>query len=100
MGEAVGAVHDQWHLRSVPEDVARRYHAEGWWDDTTLGAMVATGLGGQGSMPFQVRSKVRPWRGTFADVEVCDAGPHHLSGTFLDVTALPRHRTRIPVLAS
>jgi acyl-CoA synthetase (AMP-forming)/AMP-acid ligase II len=31
--------------------------------------MVASGLGAQGGAAFQVRSKVRPWRGTFADVD-------------------------------
>ena len=41
---------------------------------------------------------VRPLRpGTFVDVRVVGAAPHHLKGELLDVTALPRHKTRIPV---
>jgi tRNA-2-methylthio-N6-dimethylallyladenosine synthase len=40
---------------------------------------------------------IRP--GTFADVRVTDAGPHHMRGELVGVTAMPRHRTRIPVLA-
>jgi tRNA-2-methylthio-N6-dimethylallyladenosine synthase len=40
---------------------------------------------------------VRP--GTFARVMVTDAGHHHLVGELLEVTASPRHRTRIPVVA-
>ena len=37
--------------------------------------------------------------GTFAEVRVTAAGPHHLLGDLVAVTAAPRHRTRIPVLA-
>jgi tRNA-2-methylthio-N6-dimethylallyladenosine synthase len=35
--------------------------------------------------------------GTFAEVDVTDAAPHHLVGRLVRVTARPRHRTRIPV---
>jgi tRNA-2-methylthio-N6-dimethylallyladenosine synthase len=42
----------------------------------------------------------RPLRpGTFADVRVQSAGPHFLRGELVAVTASPRHRTRIPVVA-
>jgi tRNA-2-methylthio-N6-dimethylallyladenosine synthase len=37
--------------------------------------------------------------GSFALVSVTGAAPHHLAGELLDVTAPPRHRTRIPVAA-
>jgi tRNA-2-methylthio-N6-dimethylallyladenosine synthase len=37
--------------------------------------------------------------GTFADVAVTAAGAHHLRGDLVAVTAAPRHRTRIPVVA-
>ena len=40
--------------------------------------------------------------GTYVDVEVTDAAPHHLLGRFVEVTAGPTHRThrtRIPVVA-
>ena len=60
---------DRWALRSVPESQARRYVAEGWWNDATLGATVAEGLAHLGAETFQVHSKVRPWAGTFADVD-------------------------------
>ncbi|HET6948730.1 MAG TPA: AMP-binding protein [Acidimicrobiales bacterium] len=59
----------RWRLRTVSEDLARRYRAEGWWDDATLGTMVADGLSTMGGIGFNVHSKVRPWRGTFADVD-------------------------------
>jgi acyl-CoA synthetase (AMP-forming)/AMP-acid ligase II len=53
----------------VPEDLRQRYRAEGWWNDATLGTMVAEGLGRRGSTGFAVRSQARPWRGTFADID-------------------------------
>jgi tRNA-2-methylthio-N6-dimethylallyladenosine synthase len=37
--------------------------------------------------------------GTFALVTVTAAAPHHLTGDLVEVTARPRHRTRIPVTA-
>ncbi|MBN2621831.1 MAG: AMP-binding protein [Acidimicrobiales bacterium] len=60
---------DGWRLRSVPSHLAERYRAEGWWTDATLGDMVAGGLGRLGHVGFRVRSAVRPWEGTFADVD-------------------------------
>ncbi|HET9609572.1 MAG TPA: AMP-binding protein [Acidimicrobiales bacterium] len=60
---------DSWRLRSVPRHLADRYRAEGWWTDATLGRMVADGLGSMGRAGFRVRSAVRPWEGTFADVD-------------------------------
>jgi tRNA-2-methylthio-N6-dimethylallyladenosine synthase len=35
--------------------------------------------------------------GSFADVRITGAAPHHLRGELVVVTAKPRHRTRIPV---
>ena len=37
--------------------------------------------------------------GSYATVRVTDAAPHHLRAELVEVTARPRHRTRIPVLA-
>jgi acyl-CoA synthetase (AMP-forming)/AMP-acid ligase II len=59
----------RWQLRPVPAHLAERYRAEGWWDDATLGATVAGGLGAMAGADFRVRSRVRPWDGTFADVD-------------------------------
>ena len=69
MGERPGTGAERWALRSVPEREARRYVAEGWWTDATLGATVAEGLGRLGAETFQVHSQVRPWAGTFSDVD-------------------------------
>jgi tRNA-2-methylthio-N6-dimethylallyladenosine synthase len=35
--------------------------------------------------------------GTFADARIVSAGPHYLRGEVVEVTARPRHRTRIPL---
>jgi tRNA-2-methylthio-N6-dimethylallyladenosine synthase len=43
----------------------------------------------------QAAVPLRP--GTFADVRITSGSPHHLMGELVEVTALPRHRTRIPV---
>lgn len=64
-----GSVLDGWGLRTVPAELARRYHEEGWWTDGSLGAMVADGLARAPGLRFEVRSKVRPWTGTFAEVD-------------------------------
>jgi tRNA-2-methylthio-N6-dimethylallyladenosine synthase len=37
--------------------------------------------------------------GAYADVRVTHAGKHHLLGELVEVTAPPRHKTRIPVAA-
>jgi acyl-CoA synthetase (AMP-forming)/AMP-acid ligase II len=58
-----------WHLRTVPPDLVARYRADGSWDGSTLGSVVAEGLATMGDVAFDVRSKVRPWSGTFADVD-------------------------------
>ncbi|MET0882487.1 MAG: tRNA (N6-isopentenyl adenosine(37)-C2)-methylthiotransferase MiaB [Acidimicrobiales bacterium] len=46
---------------------------------------------------FAVDGGLRP--GTVADVVITGAGAHHLRGDLLGVTATPRHRLRIPVVA-
>ena len=60
---------DEWRLRSVPDELAQRYRAEGWWSDATLGMTVADGLRTRRRASFRVHSKVRPWSGTFGDVD-------------------------------
>ena len=50
----------RWERRPMPADLAERYRAEGWWNDATLGTMVADGLGRMQHLPFRVRSQVRP----------------------------------------
>jgi len=59
----------RWPLRTVPAELRQRYLDEGWWTDQTLGQMVDDGLAQLGDAEFEVHSDVRPWAGTFADVD-------------------------------
>jgi acyl-CoA synthetase (AMP-forming)/AMP-acid ligase II len=59
----------RWELRSVPEDLVRRYVDAGWWTDEGLGDLVAAGLARSPRAAFHARSAVHPWRGTFAEVD-------------------------------
>ena len=52
-----------------PRELVERYTAEGWWTDETFGDTVAGAADTMGDATFAVHSKVRPWRGTFADVD-------------------------------
>ncbi|MET9968994.1 AMP-binding protein, partial [Streptomyces sp. NPDC006356] len=56
-------------LRPLPPELAARYEAEGWWTRRTLGDLLAEGLSGAGAVEFRVHSDVRPFSGTFAEVE-------------------------------
>ena len=59
----------RWPLRTVPPALVERYLAEGWWGDATIGSTVAAGLARKQATPFNVHSKVRPWRGTIGEVD-------------------------------
>ncbi|KUN80897.1 AMP-dependent synthetase [Streptomyces griseoruber] len=56
-------------MRPVPPELAARYEAEGWWTRETLGDLLTKGLAAAGDTEFRVHSGVRPWAGTFAEVE-------------------------------
>jgi tRNA-2-methylthio-N6-dimethylallyladenosine synthase len=61
-------------------------------------ASITTGRTRQNKLlHFVADHPLRP--GTFVDARVTGAAPHHLKGELVEVTALPRHRTRIPVTA-
>ena len=55
--------------RTVPAELVKRYEAEGWWTRDTLGDLLAHGLTAAPDTEFRVHSAVRPWTGTFAEVE-------------------------------
>src|SRR6478735_12174594 len=59
----------RWPVRMVPENLAKRYVAEGFWIDRGLGDLVADGLQRLKDEAFVVHSDVRPWRGTIGDVD-------------------------------
>ncbi|HEY5077043.1 MAG TPA: AMP-binding protein, partial [Acidimicrobiia bacterium] len=55
--------------REVDEEHARRYVAEGFWGDGSLGALLGAGLHDAASHPFTVRSDRKPYRGTLGEVD-------------------------------
>lgn len=56
-------------MRTMPAELIERYEAEGWWTRETIGDLLAYGLDATPDAEFRVHSAVRPWEGTFADVE-------------------------------
>lgn len=55
--------------RVIPAELAQSYIDNGWWSQETVGVMLARGLAAAPDAEFRVHSEVRPWRGTYADVE-------------------------------
>ncbi len=58
--------------------------------------LVATGRTRQNKL-VHFPADVVPAAGTFADVRITGAAAHYLRGELVEVTARPRHKTRIPV---
>jgi acyl-CoA synthetase len=56
-------------MRTIPPDLVKRYEAEGWWTQDTIGDVLARGLAAAPGTAFRVHSAVRPWSGTFGEVE-------------------------------
>jgi len=56
--------------QTVPAELKQRYEAEGWWTSDTLGDLLAAAVSAHPQHPFRVYSTVRPYAGTFADVEL------------------------------
>ena len=57
-------------MRTIPAELAERYREQGWWTPDTLGDLLARGLAAAPDSEFRVHSEVRPYTGTYADVEV------------------------------
>lgn len=57
-------------MRRISDDLAKRYRAEGWWTQDTLGDLLARGLAAHPGTTFCVHSTVRQWSGTYRDVEL------------------------------
>ncbi|MEV1064004.1 AMP-binding protein [Streptomyces sp. NPDC050263] len=56
-------------LRTIPPELAQRYEAAGLWTRETLGDLLTERLRAVPDTEFRVHSRVRPWSGTFGDVE-------------------------------
>jgi acyl-CoA synthetase (AMP-forming)/AMP-acid ligase II len=57
-----------WQLRTPPAALTARYVTDGSWNDDTLGEILAAGLADGAELTFKVRSRTRPYTGTFGDV--------------------------------
>lgn len=57
-------------MRKIPVELTKRYEDAGWWTRETIGDLVAGGLQANPDTGFWVHSAVRPYAGTFADVEL------------------------------
>lgn len=56
-------------FRAIPPELVARYEAEGWWTRDTIGDLLSRGLAFAPDVTFRVHSQVRPYEGTFAEVE-------------------------------
>ena len=56
-------------MRNIPVELSKRYADEGWWTPDTLGELLARGLAANPDTGFWVHSAIRPFSGTFRDVE-------------------------------
>lgn len=57
-------------MREIPAELRERYLTQGSWTPDTLGDLLAGGLAAAPDAQFCVHSAVRPYRGTFAEVEL------------------------------
>ena len=55
-------------MREPPDELQRHWRAQGFWTDEPLGRMIDRFLSALGDETFSVRSSVRPYQGTLADV--------------------------------
>ncbi|MCV7399864.1 AMP-binding protein [Mycobacterium fragae] len=56
-------------MRHIPAELVSRYEEAGWWTRETIGQVLARGLQAAPHAGFRVYSQVRPFAGTFRDVE-------------------------------
>jgi acyl-CoA synthetase len=56
-------------LRTFDPALAQRYVRDGFWDDQSLGTVLAGGLHDAATAPFTVRSEHRPYRGTLGEID-------------------------------
>ena len=57
-------------MRTIPSELAANYLQQGWWTPDTLGDLLARGLAAAPDTEFRVHSDVRPYTGTFGEVEL------------------------------
>jgi acyl-CoA synthetase len=57
-------------MRTIPSELAANYLQKGWWTPDTLGDLLARGLAAAPDTEFRVHSDVRPYTGTYGEVEL------------------------------
>ncbi len=57
-------------MRTIPTELVERYEDEGWWTRDTLGDLLARGLASAPDATLRVHSEIRPYTGTFGEVEL------------------------------
>ncbi|MEU4431005.1 AMP-binding protein [Nocardia rhamnosiphila] len=57
-------------MRTISPELARRYEEHGWWTRDSLGELLAHGLASAPDTSFRVHSDIRPYSGTFREVEL------------------------------
>lgn len=57
-------------MRNIPVELRKHYEDQGWWTQETLGELLARGLAASPDTGFWVHSELRPYSGTFRDVEL------------------------------
>jgi acyl-CoA synthetase (AMP-forming)/AMP-acid ligase II len=57
-----------WGLRQIPTPLVERYVHAGFWRDDSVGQLLARAVDARPDLTVKIRSAVRPWSGTFADV--------------------------------
>ncbi|MEE3849445.1 AMP-binding protein [Gordonia sp. LSe1-13] len=55
--------------RQIPVELTEKYVANGWWTKETVGDIISDGLTAAPDAKFRVHSAIRPFAGTFRDVE-------------------------------
>jgi len=64
------STHNAIAVRHVPDHLRLHYESMGWWTDESLGEILGRGLKDSADVHFRIHSKVRPYSGTLADVEL------------------------------
>ena len=76
----------RWPQRPIPQHLVERYEAGGWWTNDTLGGSVADWLRAAPDATVNTWSKVRQWRGMYAEI---DAEARQLIALLLDAGIAP-----------
>lgn len=69
MDDPLAALAQRWALRPPSAELIARWRAEGFWDERSLGQVLAEGIAAHPDQTIDVHSRRRPSRGTYAGVD-------------------------------